>query len=286
MTKALQATLFSLLAVMANAQGFTLFELNYTRFGNAEVPNSPLNEETSFQELEASLNIPIRLKNDKLILVNGLRYRLVTPDVDTDIANLNLHFIGYSLQAIKPLNDKLTLIAAIVPALSSDLQDDITNDDFLFTGSAAMRKKVSEQFSYALGIAFTSRFGEPLVLPIVQIKHQKNRFTLNAALPSGVTALWKNKTGNLSYGFSANASGSQYHLSLPNYDVARFTRINLGPSVEYRVKGPLVLMANAGVALRRQFEFIPEAGSNTITLDPDNTGFFNIGLAIKPQPRQ
>ena len=60
------------------SQDIQLAGLNYTKFSNAEVLDSPLHQKVEVSEYNFFLNLPKPLKNDKTILINGLQYRLAT----------------------------------------------------------------------------------------------------------------------------------------------------------------------------------------------------------------
>ena len=129
-------------------------------------------------------------------MINGLSYGLVKPTIQNSSSEEgdNLHLISYTLSYVKKVGDKSRLITTFRPSISSQLNSSLTGDDFLFLGSAMIRKKVDDRKSWSAGLVYTSRFGEPIVLPILGYSVKGERFIFDVTLPRSIKGLAYNES--------------------------------------------------------------------------------------------
>lgn len=276
---------------LMQAQDIKLLELTYNHYPGAKVKETPNGAEVTYKEFGISMKLPIVVNDQKTILLNALGYSFVNPEATNLVGAARedrLHFISYSLSLIQVLSEKVKVIVTAKPAISSDLEESISTDDFLFLGSAMINKRVSKSFSWGLGLAYTTRFGKPLALPIVEIRHKKGNFKFVARIPSKIEALWSTKSGKVSYGVKAAVNGSQFNLSSSRNNPAgniRFSRINLGPMVNYQLKGPVFFTAFSGISVNRKYEIESDLIGD-FDFSSENGFFVSAGVFFSPINRR
>ena len=274
------------------SQNLQLAGFSFTRFPGAGVIDSPLNQEVEVNEYNFFLNLPRRLKNEKTILIHGLQYRLVTLFADNDL-NLgldgeNMHILGYRLTALHQLANNWKVLVSLNPTLSSTFNTALEGDDFLFNGALQFIKKKSGRFSYGGGIAYTPRFGEPILIPTLQLTFNSENGKLEVRLPRRIA--YDRYFGKFTAGLHVAASGSRYNVNytrtnflndIEPVDKLAYTRIVLGPSLSYRMGKVIQLQASGGITVARSVELQGDLFEDE-NYDIVNGPFFRFGIAIVP----
>ncbi|MEM6526275.1 MAG: DUF6268 family outer membrane beta-barrel protein [Bacteroidota bacterium] len=279
---------------MVKSQHRKLAGSSFTRFPVADLNDSPLNQQVKLNEYNFFLNLPKPLKNQKTLLIHGFSYTLVTPFTDNDL-NLGLdgqklHLIGYRLTAMHQLKKNWRALVSLNSTLSSTFNTALEGDDFLFNGLLQFTKKKSDRFSYGAGVTFTSRFGEPILIPTLQLTFDKGDSKLQVLLPRSIT--YDCYFGKLTTGIQIAASGSLYNINstrtnilneIEPVDKLAYTRVVVGPSFRYRVGKMVEIEVSGGITLARRVELQGDVfdDQNTVANGP----FFEFGLAIVP-PRK
>lgn len=275
----------------ALAQDLQLAGASFTRFPTADIAGSPRNPQVEVNEYDFFLNLPKQLKNEKTILIHGLQYRLVTPFADNDL-NLgldgqNLHLIGYRLIVLHPLANEWKVLVLLNPTLSSTFNTALEGDDFLFNGMLQFVKKKSDRFSYGGGVAYTSRFGEPIPIPTLQLTFSSKNSKLQVLLPRRIA--YDRYFGKFTAGLLVAVSGSRYNVNytrtnafdvIEPVDKLAYTRVVFGPSLGYRM-GKIQLEASGGITVARQVELQGGLFEDE-NYDIANGPFFRLGIAILP----
>ena len=274
------------------SQNLKLAGFSFTRFPGTAVKGSPLNQEIEVNEYNFFLNFPKQFKNEKTILIHGLQYRLVTPSVDNDL-NLgldgkNLHLIGYRLTALHQLANNWRVLVSLNPTLSSTFNKALGGEDFLLNGVLQFVKKKSDRFSYGGGIAFTSRFGEPILIPTLQLTLKSENDKLQVLLPRSIT--YNHYFGKFTSGLEVAVSGSRYNVNntwtnsfndIEPVDKLAYSRVIFGPSLSYRVGKVIQLEASGGIAFVRKVEHQSDLFED-MNYDISNGSFLQFGIAIVP----
>lgn len=279
----------------AMSQDIQLAGFSYTRFPGAEVMDSRLNRKINVNEYNLFLNLPKRLKNDKTILIHGFQYRLVTPSIDNDpnfgLDGQHLHLIGYRLTTLHQLVNKWSVLVSINPTLSSTFNTALERNDFLINGLLQFIKKKSDRFSYGGGVAFTSRFGEPTLIPTVYLTLKSENGKLQILLPRRIA--YDRYFGKFTAGIQVSANGSHYNVNYARtnflnevepVDKLAYTRVVIGPSLSYRIGKVIRLEASGGITVARRVELQGDQFDDE-NYNITNSPFFRFGIAIVP-PRK
>lgn len=281
-----------LAAGLSYGQSIKLAGIEYANYPKVAVKGSQTGQELAFREFGTYINVPIIAKKSRMIFVNGFRYfQLNTTTYNSPIysqpeVKQTFHTIIYSLNVVKPLSPKWTMILGVLPTISSDFTKGLTSDDFLIQALALAHYKLREGFEVGGGLAYNTRFGRQILLPIIQVNYQKRLFHLNAILPTNLNAYFRTPNERLKAGLRIRTIGSFINIndqiiSNNTIDKLSYTRINVGPLVEWKLAGPLVMELAGGITARRKFDF-STAEKNTVSFDSESGPFLTIGLSIAP----
>jgi len=279
------------------AQDFKLIGVNYTRFFPAEIKNEEFTPRVEVDELTAFASLPIQLKNEKTVLINGFQYTLVasTTESDTSISfdERDLHQIGYRFSVFHKFQKKQSkkyygLLASFLPNISSTLGQPLQWDDFIFNGTMQFNRVISDSLSYGVGIVGTTRFGSPRVLPTLQMQYVTAKSRLLFVL--AIFVLYERFFGKWGLGLQASVNGSYYNAEtaittsdgrmLP-VDHIGYTRVLLAPRVTYPVYKYLQAEFVVGMTVARRFELESESADDQFERIR-NAPFFRLGLYIIP----
>ena len=155
-------------------------------------------------------------------------------------------------------------------------------------GSFVAIKKLSDYTSIGAGITYTTKLGQPSLLPVLHFRYEKDRHKINILLPTIADYSYQlDEKDKLNAGFRVSLNGADFHVNGNNIDSSiqvnklSYSRINLGPVISYKISKMIMLEATGGISTARKYEFLDGKG-NKYSFSPNNVGFFNIGLAIVP----
>ena len=220
-----------------------------------------------------------------------MEYKLVTPFSENDrigIDGENLHLVGYRLMMLHQIKNDWRIIALFNPVVSSTFSTALENDDFLFNGALQFIKKKTEKLSYGGGLMFTSRFGNPILLPTLRLTLSSDKSKFQIILPTGIT--YDLLFGKLTAGLQASVDGSLYNVNytinsgngnLEPVDKIAYTRVLVGPSISYRFGKIFQFSADTGITLARKLELESDVFEDQ-TNDVENAPYFRFGIAIVP----
>lgn len=259
------------------------------KVGLLDPENSNLeNLDLNVTELNAFVMIPTKLKNEKTILFNGLKWHFVrTPfeDFPNNISfEANLHSFQYTFGINQNFSEKWGLLVHLKPTLASNFKGGISSDDFFFQGHAIVHKTVTESIKYGVGISYMNGFGEPKTVPVLMFNHKTDKLRLQIIAP--IKLNFKYERGKVIYGFDIELEGGQFHLSsevgdgpiINNLAKVKFSRFNIGPTLGWNVNKSSRIEISGGIAVKRTLKTID---NNALETDYDlkngiflKTGFY------------
>lgn len=229
------------------------------------------------------------VQKERLRVINGVAYDLWLLNFDQYSLQARrpgtLHYLRYQLGFINYRWNFWRLIGVVAPGLSTDFNNGLTTNDFRIQGMLLAINSVSENFQYGIGAGFTTDFGSPSPVPIVNISWQTNsKFRISGLLPKNL-GIWYVPSQDREFGVRAAVSGSQFHLKeagpqrMEDVDV-KYSVLSLGPEYKQKVAGSIFLKLEGGYTLFRKFRFEGPNGKND--LDLENNIFFRGGLVFRP----
>ena len=282
------------------AQTFQLAGMEYTNHLKSAIKSSSTNQQMESHVTGFFINMPIKFKNKKTVLLNTLRYGSVQQISYNSPLFLNaknqkhLHTISLSPMLMQKMGKKWTLIAALTPTLATDFEAKLNSRDLLLQGTLLASAKLHEQWTLGGGLIYTAQLGEPRFLPAVQLRYLKNKHFFNILLPSYVQYLyqpdkkkkwrtglrWETTGGNFKV---ANSSFVQIFPTPIHRVIA--SRMNMGPIIKLQITKIIQLEAFGGMSFGRKFK-LQDAMKYNYNFNSESGGFFNLGVILTaPQPK-
>ena len=238
----------------------------YPKSGLLEYPGTTID----YTEFGAFITIPLVSKDTANILVNEIRYRQLNTGLNNsdlyvaDRVKQKYYQISWAFNWIHTFNKKWLLLTSATPTLASDLERNLGWDDFLVQAAVLLRRTSHPHWKYGFGVSYNTGFGRPLLMPIAELSYRKLPWSFSALLPASVKAMYQRPKDNWRVGASIALDGSYFKLDigdeLPGNTVpiahAQYTRVNIGPVIDIRIRGPIRLELTGGIATNRVLSFV------------------------------
>jgi hypothetical protein len=284
----IQFILVLLVSVHGLCQSFELAGIRYNHFPHSQA-NHNSTAKVSIQELGGFVYIPLKLKNDKTIIINGLAYGLVKINHFNALASLpepymKLHTVNYSFMVAHKINEKWSFIGVVKPTLASDFKADLSTDDVVIQSLAFFIHKFNSNLKFGGGLAYTTRFGDPLVIPVFPIRYSNNKHNINTLLP--IRFLYNYKLyPDLSIGLKALINGANFNIqghtqNSIEVNKINYTRISIGPVLYYSPIKLVALELSGGLNALRSFNPVDYDGNRYKNQLPVGS-FINMGIILK-----
>ncbi len=289
--------LFFISLISLKAQEPEIFGLKTAYYPLRDIKDSSIDGEIGFKEFGVNLTIPQVFNDFKTILSHTVRYNFLSVDANLNLNNSliestsDYHLISYAFNLIQKLKNDWRINVGVSPSLASDFNDGIKGDDWLFQGNVLFMKRKNPSINYGFGAAISTRFGRELLVPILLFNYKTPKRTLSVTLPNRVSLMYNTKNKNFYYGGMAALNGALFNVSPENplvndvVDEAGYSRLNIGLSLEVRLKGGLYLRSFNGIALARRLELI-NSSNDTVDRTPQNGPIFNLGIVYLPTRRK
>lgn len=251
--------------------------------------------------LKIKAKIPI-LNKPYLTILGGLKYSFEEYHFQnnsgknplyTGLEDKGLKTIGTDLLIIKPTKSKNYWLLRIKADFNGDYDGNFVQSEYLkFSISPAWGRKVSDNFTYALGLSYNYRFGSPLILPIISFnKNLNTKWDIESILPVFVKVRYKYNDG-LHWINTIDLDGASYKInsldsSLPGYSNIHLHRsdIRFTTRIEKKLTGWFWLAADLGLNQNLVYNVTNSNRARNEVLFENNlkTGFlFNFSIFISP----
>ena len=200
-----------------------------------------------------------------------------------------LDFIYYQLTLVHEWNEEWSLVASIKPAVASDFGQKLSTDDLIFQGTIIATRKVNDKFKIGAGVVNSTRWGSPIVMPVLNMHYKYKRHNLNALLPMNIkytySLLPKEK---LKLGMKYARNGANFNIyasDLSEIDKINYSRANIGVLANYQLTKILRLEAYGGVSTGRIYRLV-DFNENINNFDSKPTPFFSVGMVLVSPKRK
>jgi hypothetical protein len=223
------------------------------------------NSQVQLKKFRASMAYPIVFSEGRTVLVNELSYQLIEfryHQLDQQLDRL--HSASYTLMLQHKLSQKWSVWALGTPSMATDLEADISEDDFNFQTAAIFIRHFSERFSLGLGAAYSTQFGSAVPMPVIAFDwNNGNNLMAKAILPVSLE-FWYRQSPKLDLGLLVSGDGNNFHgdpaiYSSPGELIAnpelRYTMLTVGPAVKITLAKGIRMNIEAGVIGLHRFEF-------------------------------
>ncbi|MFK5959713.1 MAG: DUF6268 family outer membrane beta-barrel protein [Lutibacter sp.] len=255
--------------------------------------------------IEAKLKIPI-INKPYLNILGGLKYTFEEYHFKNLSENSNpfyrsledkaLKSIGANVTIIKPTKSKKFWILRASTDFNGDYSSHASGNltDYLkFSIAPALGWKVNDNFSYALGLSYNYRFGNPLILPIIAInKNFNKKWGIEALLPLFIKSRYiHNKS--LNWLNKIEIDGASYKLNNLKPELTQYSNIHLHRSAiqfSSRIEKKLVgwLWAASEIGFQKNLTYnVTNSNRSKKDIIFENTLksglLFNVSLFISPR---
>lgn len=291
------AIIFCFLLSLNNvySQDFKLAGIHYAHYPNSAIKDVSGNQETSFHEFGAFVNFPKKFKNDKTALINGVGYGFVEvtmnnfPSLQTSEYQKKLQVFYYKLTLAHKWNEKWSLLVNLKPTIASDFEEKISTDDLVFQGGFIATRTINNKFKIGAGVVNSTRWGSPIVLPVVNMHYKYNRHNLNALLPMNIKYTYSLlPEEKLKLGVKYARNGANFNIlasDMSEIDKINYSRANIGLLANHQLTKILRLEAYGGISTGRINRLV-NVYENVRDFDSKTAPFFNVGIVLVSPRRE
>lgn len=279
-----------------NAQDFQLAGIHYVNFPKAEIKDNSGNQKASFQEFGTFINIPKKLKNNKTVLMNGVGYGFVEVSaynllsLQTSNYKKNLQAFYYQFMLIHKWNKKWITLVNLKPTIASDFEQKLSFNDLVVQGSIMATRIYSNKFRIGTGIVQSTRWGKPIILPIVNMFYKSNKHNVFTILPINMQYTYSIlPEEKLKFGIKYAVNGANFNISnkqepdTPSIEIDKinYSRANIGALAHFKFSSNLRLEAYGGICAWRIYKLI-DIDNNVHDFDSEMSPFFSVGFVMVP----
>lgn len=279
------------------AQDFELFKFHAAYYPTQAIEDSSESGEIGYFEWAGQLTIPQLIKNkQKTILLHRLGYVNLQVDTEGNFNNTSIkskkyyHTVSYNMGLIQPLSSKWIWILNLNPTLASDFEASLNEDDLLFQGNTLAVKNNSEKVKYGFGLAYNTRFGRQIMIPLGMFKYRTPKLSLDALLPVQLSILFNTPNEMFYYGIEVRLNGGFFNntssIEILNtiVDETGYSRFNIGPTIAVQLKSGIKITLAGGVSAGRRLDFIA-ADEEVIDRTPETGPFLTMGVSFTPNKK-
>ena len=255
-------------------------------------------EDFTYNRISGKLSIPpIRLKKLSLFTTIGLdihQFDYKDSNQFRDVTALDKFYnVNLSLFANYKFSDKWSLNILAAPYIASNLEENLTSDDYNFNGLAYLERtfyfKKGGYIQLDVGAGYLTLNGTTTVNPVIQAKARFNKnWSAVLGIPNTYVKWDINKKHSLKVlgeinDFSANLNGTNSFGTVNNVDRAVFTSISAGIEYNYWITPSIGVMLKATQSVWDNYEL---RNTDNESIYEFNTSFEHpfIGLGIKFNP--
>ena len=234
------------------------------------------------RRLRASLSYPIVFSEGRTVLVNEFTYQLI----DFSYRKLGnplerLHSASYTLMLQHRLSQKWSVWALGTPSLASDLQAEVSEDDFNFQVVALSIRHFSDRFSLGFGAAYSTQFGSAMPLPVLAFDWNNGKNMMAKAILPVSLEFWYRPNQRLDLGLLVTGDGNNFHGDPTVYGVInpelRYTMLTVGPAARISFSKNTRLNVEAGIIGLHRFEFF-DGDNEVASYDLEPSQYVRVGL--------
>ncbi len=286
---------FLLLSHNLFAQDFELIKIQSAYYPKQSLEEASVDGEIGFFEWGAQLGIPQTFKkHKKTVLIHKIGYASLSANTEVNLPLVNLkttryyHTIIYNLGLVQAMNTNWLLVANFIPTLASDFEENLSESDLLFQANALVVNTKNEKLKYGFGLAYTTRLGRQLLIPMGLLKYKTQKFELDMVLPNKLSAMVKTNKNIFSYGVKTGLNGGVFNntsefLTVSNtVDVVGYSRLTVGPAIIIRLRDAININLESGMAVNRRLEFI-DSNNESIDRTPHASPFVGFGISFAPK---
>ena len=201
------------------------------------------------------------------------------------------YIVDLNILAQRQLSDRWSLVGQMTPSLKSGLEESLVREDFAIEGAVLASRRVGERSVLGVGVAYTSDFGVPIPIPLLQVEHQGSLWKGgpgwrgSALLPSTLEA-WVIPAQWLEVGVQVRTLGNRHHLTGQETTLSEpysdYFDTVIGPSANVYLTSWMAVGIESGISVYRQMQ-ITDGRDEVITFEPDRASFLRWQVTLGGQ---
>ncbi len=269
---------------------FNIATTGFSLYSKSLIASDKYRGDIDYEEYLFTFQLPTLFKNKKIVMLNGMEFVNFKPSVSNVLSD-NLKFqkeisaefysLSYKFGIIKIANNGWKYLAYLKPTITSDFKEKISSDDFMFVSSLMAMKRHSEHLAYGFGLAYTSRLGRPLVIPIATLDYRKLPWSTNVVFPTRVAQFYHFKKSKI--GLSFNLYGNNFNnRDIQEYDLNKlsFLRVNIGPEYDLSLTKHVFLTIRTGMTVYNRLSWTDSNDKDILNLSPKPKFFFQAAISL------
>lgn len=278
------------------SQDFELIKVQSAYHPMQAIDEGEVEGEIGFFEWGVQVAIPQPLKKNKnTVLIHRIGYAnlRVYTEANTTFngmieAERYYHAISYNLGLIQTFNPNWRLVVNISPTLASDFGEPLSGDDLLYQANALVINTKRENLKYGFGLAYTTRLGRQVFVPMGLFKYNTKKFEMDIVFPDKMNIMMKTPGNIFSYGLKAGLNGGVFNntaevqAASSTIDEVGYSRLIIGPAITWRLKDAININLQGGMSVGRRWEFI-DVNDQVIDMAPQPSAFIGLGLSFAPK---
>lgn len=229
---------------------------------------------------------PVVFSQGKSLLLNELSYQHIGFDYHKTTSLLErLHSISYTLTVLHQVSDKWLLMATGTSSLASDLEVEVSMDDFSFETAIVFSRGFSPGFSAGLGVAYSTQFGSAVPVPLLSLDwNNGGKWSANALLPSSLE-IWYAYSHRLDVGLLVTGEGDNFRFDPKSYRDSvpepelRYTMMTVGLATGVHFSEHVTLGVEVGIIGLHRFEFY-SGDEEIVSNDLEPSQYLRLGLRL------
>lgn len=218
------------------------------------------NAQVKLSKTRAIFTYPIVFSEGRTVLANDFSYQLIEFEYRNFANPLErLHSASYTLMLQHKLSPKWSVWALGTPSLASDLEAEVSKDDFNFQAAAIFIRHFSERFSLGVGAAYSTQFGSAVPMPVLAFDWNNGKNLMAKAILPVSFEFWYRPSQRVDIGLLLSGDGNNFHGDPAIYEVddpeLRYTMLTFGPAAKVKLSKKLFLNLEAGLMGLHRFEF-------------------------------
>jgi len=218
------------------------------------------NPQVQLQKLRATLSYPLIFSEGRTVLANELSYQLIDFKYRRLVTPVErVHSASYTLMLQHRMSHEWSVWALATPSMASDLQDEVSADDFHFQAAVVGIRHFSERFSFGFGAAYSTQFGSAVPMPVLAFDWNNGKNLMAKAILPVSFEFWYRPGPRLDLGLILSGDGNNFNADPDIYDAIspelRYTMMTLGPAAKIKLFDQVLLNIQAGAIILHRFEF-------------------------------
>ncbi|BDD04772.1 DUF6268 family outer membrane beta-barrel protein [Aureibacter tunicatorum] len=242
-------------------------------------------------EVRTAVNLGFPLDNNQTILTSRLVHSYFSFEAEHNLTGtqVNKYYqsIAVGIGFVRMLKKNWKISFMLMPTIASDFVEPLHADDWIFQTSFLATKRVDKNIEYGTGLIYTTTFGRPMILPLLNYLRKKNNWTTIIYLPAYLAHYFE-PSDKFRLGFKATVFGNLYNANFDSYQLnelefanrVSYTRILIGPDSHMNIFGDFYINLSAGLSVRNRIEIQDDNLNMKGSINTDIKPYINVGIKL------